>query len=49
MKCLLCFATFDNDEDLIGHYVSYHNVDPNNRFFQKLFNQVKIVQYFINV
>ena len=48
MKCLLCSATFDKDEDLIEHYVSYHKIDPNN-FFKNLFNQVKIVQYFVNV
>ena len=41
MKCLLCSATFDNDEDLIEHYLSYHKIDPNNRFFQKLFQSSK--------
>ena len=49
MKCLLCSATFDNDEDLIEHYLSYHKIDPNNRFFKNFFNQVKIGQYFVNV
>ena len=37
MKCLLCSSTFQNQEDLLNHYVSYHNVDENNWFFQKLF------------
>ena len=41
MKCLLCSVTFDNDEDLIEHYVSYPKIDPNNRFFQKLFQSSK--------
>ena len=40
MKCLLCSSTFQNQEDLLNHYVSYHNVDRNNWFFQKLF-QIK--------
>ena len=37
MKCLLCSSSFDNNEELIEHYVTYHKIDPNNRFFQKLF------------
>ena len=41
MKCLLCSATFDNDEDLIEHFVSYHKIDLNNRFFQKHFQSCK--------
>ena len=40
MKCLLCSSTFQNQEDLLNHYISYHNVDENNWFFQKLF-QIK--------
>ena len=38
MKCLLCSSTFQNQKDLLNHYVSYHNVDENNWFFQKLFH-----------
>ena len=34
MKCLLCSAVFDSQEDLINHYRSYHKIDPSNRFFQ---------------
>ena len=41
MKCLLCSSTFGNDEDLIEHYLSYHKIDPNNTFFQKLFQSSK--------
>ena len=41
MKCLLCSSTFDNDVDLIEHYESYHKIDPNNTFFQKLFQSSK--------
>ena len=39
MRCLLCSAIFNTNEELIQHYVSYHRVDANNRFFQKLFEQ----------
>ena len=41
MKCLLCSSSFDNNEELIEHYVTYHKIDPNNRFFQKLFQSNK--------
>ena len=41
MKCLLCSASFDSDERLIEHYIEYHKVDRNNRFFQKLFQPSK--------
>ena len=41
MKCLLCSASFDNDERLIEHYVEYHKVDRNKKFFQKLFQRSK--------
>ena len=40
MKCLLCFSNFENQEELFNHYISYHNIDENNWFFQNLF-QVK--------
>ena len=40
MKCLLCSSTFQNQEDQLNHYISYHNIDENNWFFQKLF-QIK--------
>ena len=41
MKCLLCFSSFDKDEELIEHYITYHKIDPNNGFFQKLFQSDK--------
>ena len=37
IKCLLCSSSFDNDEELIEYYTTYHKIDPTNRFFQKLF------------
>ena len=40
MKCFLCSFNFDNQKDLLNHYISYHTVDESNWFFQKLF-QVK--------
>ena len=40
MKCLLCSSTFENQEDLLRHYIDYRKVDQNNWFFQKLF-QIK--------
>ena len=40
MKCFLCSSTFQNQDDLLNHYVSYHNFDENNWFFQKFF-QIK--------
>ena len=36
MKCLLCSSVFENQKELLDHYVSYHNVDEKNWFFQKL-------------
>ena len=41
MKCLLCSSSFDDDEEIIEHYVTYHKIHPNNRFFQKLFQSDK--------
>ena len=40
MKYLLCSSKFKDQKDLLNHYVTYHNVDENNWFFQKLF-QIK--------
>ena len=37
MKCLLCCSVFENQKELLDHYLSYHNVDENNWFFKKLF------------
>ena len=41
MKCLLCSASFNNDEKLIEHYIQYHKIDQDNKFFQKLFQRSK--------
>ena len=40
IKCLYS-PSFDNDEELIEHYITYHKIDRNNRFFQKLFQSNK--------
>ena len=37
MKCLLCSSKFKDQKELLDHYLSYHNIDKNNWFFQKLF------------
>ena len=33
----MCSSKFENQNDLLNHYVTYHNIDENNWFFQKLF------------
>ena len=38
MKCLLCSSVFGNEQELMQHYISNHNVDQSNWFFQKLFH-----------
>ena len=40
MKCLLCSSKFENQNDLLNHDITYHNIDENYWFFQKLF-QIK--------
>ena len=40
MKCLLCSFKFKDQKDFLNHYVTYHNVDENNFFFQTSF-QIK--------
>ena len=37
MKCLLCSSKFQDEQKLIEHYLTYHNVEQNNWFFKKLF------------
>ena len=46
MKFLLCSSVFENEKDLIEHYISYHNVDQTTDFFRSYSNKVEIVQYF---
>ena len=41
MKCLLCSASFNNDQKLIEHYIEYHKIDQDNKYFQKLFQPNK--------
>ena len=36
MKRLLCSSVFKNQKELLDNYLSYHNIDENNWFFQKL-------------
>ena len=48
MKCLLCSSNFNTEEDLVQHYIDYHKVDPNNKFFQKLFQPQKQQSIFRN-
>ena len=38
MKCLLGSSKFKDQKDLLDYYLSYHNIDDNNWFFQKLFH-----------
>ena len=42
MKCLLCSSTFENQEDLLRHYIDYHNVDENNCFFFRNYFKLRI-------
>ena len=41
MKRLLCSASFNNGEKLRKHYIEYHMIDKENKFFQKLFQPGK--------
>ena len=41
MKCFLYSASFNNDEKLREHYIGYHKIDKDNKFFQKLFQPGK--------
>ena len=36
MRCLLCGRVFQDIEELNSHYITFHKVDPENRFYQKL-------------
>ena len=37
MKCLLCSSKFEDQQKLIDHYRTYHNIDQNSWFFKKLY------------
>ena len=41
MKCLLCNLKFETVNELNDHYITFHNVDQNNCFFKKFFNESK--------
>ena len=41
MKFLLSSSSFDNDEELIENYITYHKINTNNKFLQKLFESNK--------
>ena len=49
MKCLLCSASFNNDEKLIEHYIEYHKINQGKKFFQKHFQPSKKVPFFASV
>ena len=38
MKCYLCGFKNDNAAEVKKHYLDFHNVDPNNQFFKRLFD-----------
>ena len=42
MKCLLCSSEFQAKYELKDHYITFHKVDQENYFFQKLFKQQQI-------
>ena len=46
MKCLFCSASFNSDEKLIEHYIDYHKINKDNKFFQKLFEPRKKASIF---
>ena len=37
----LCSANFNNDEILREHYIEYHKINKDNKFFQNLFQPSK--------
>ena len=39
MKCLLCKFTSNDKFEIERHYLRFHNVDKDNVFFRRLFNQ----------
>ena len=41
MKCLLCSLKFDDEKELLNHYISFHKIDESNWFFKNLFNLKK--------
>ena len=39
MKCLLCKFKSNEKAELENHYLNFHNVDKDNVFFQRLFDE----------
>ena len=39
MKFYLCGFKNDNVAEVRKHYLDFHNVDPNNQFFKRLFDE----------
>ena len=39
MKCLLCDFKSNEKSEVENHYLNFHNVDKNNIFFQRLFDE----------
>ena len=49
MKCLLCNFTSKDKSKIENHYINFHNVDRENIFFRRLFNQKNNVYLVKNV
>ena len=57
MKSLLCSSSFDKDEELIEHCITYHKIQKKQKqkqkkteaFYRSFFNQTRTDQYFVNV
>ena len=45
MKCFLCSLKFDNSLQLENHYLNFHKVNPDNKFYQNLKNLDKKNNY----
>ena len=45
MKCLLCNYQCNKSNEIKDHYLNHHNVDDNNKFFQRIIQQKKNVIY----
>ena len=45
MKCLLCDFKTNNTPELEDHYLNFHDVDRENRFFKRLFEDQNIFSW----
>ena len=44
MKCLLCkYFSTENVEELLNHYVYFHQINENNYYFKELFHRILTV------